>query len=327
MRNRWSGLKIIVAVLLVAAGNSHSIMQYTLSDNVSTGSGGYVYNNLYFELAPDPEFSLNASMGRTRYREPAPDTRGSLGFGGWIKLTRKLELAVDYGVYNGAKSQVLKIPDMVFTADKPDRQKVSTLSGTFGLDLMKGFESGGEEEGGSAVRAKLSLGFALAHQLYPVWIERKKVVMKGEWVEEQLKPYEVDDNAYSAGLSLGYGSTTLSTTYKRHHYQYPVPPDAAGRPGIKLILDSILSVTVDALPPFPRYESGVKLRQGLPWRLAATAAYEYILAGRNGEISRYMTGELSWEAFSWMEVRAGSYWDREYQETIRYNTAGVSLYF
>jgi hypothetical protein len=313
----------VPAVILSICGDAGAVAEYILTDNYSTGPGGYAYNSLYFEVVPNQEFSLDVYGGRTRVSEPVPDTTRSLGFGGWVRLTHKLDLSVDYNTYDGAKAQVMRLPDMEMVRETPNRLKVETLAATIGLDLLADESSEGE---GQEFSSKLSLGMAKATHLMPIFIERF-VPSRGEWVGRELTPYTVNDRSYSAGLSLGYGGTTVSASYRRHHYTLPPPPPESSRPEIARVLDRVNTATIDMLPAFPRYESGAKIRQQLPARIGATAAYEYILSDRTGQVSRYITGELSWEAFTWLELRGGSYWVRENRETTRYTTAGVSLYF
>lgn len=328
MRPAPGGPRLVFAASLVffTAGFARPEMQYTLSDGYTAGPGGYACNNLYFSASPDPGFSLDIYWGRTKVSEPMADTTSSLGFGGWIELTRKLDLSVDYNTYNGARAGVLRVPDMTLAGERPDRQKVGTLSGTLGLDLMKDAGQGEDGESTPDARAKLYFGASSAIQTMPVFIERFAPV-KGVWVERELEPYAVHDTGFSAGLTLGMGATTLSATHLRHHYSYPAPPKEASKEEISRILDSITTASIRAFPPFPRYESGVRLSQGLPMRLGASISFEYILTELNRQVSRIITGELSWEAYSWLELRAGSYWIHEYQRTTRYTTAGVSLYF
>jgi len=317
-----------MALSIITAGQAQSVARYTLSDNLATRSG-YSYNQLYFEAAPAPDFSLNVSVGRTRITGPAPDITRSLGFGGWILATRKLDVAVGYDTYNGEKSQVLRLKDLAYVGVKPDRQTVHTLYGTLGLDLIGGEGGGGDEadeDGEAGSKMRLELGASSARNIIPVWVERF-APLKGRLVDQRLKDYEIVDTAYSSKLAVTLADTTLSGSYRRHHYTQPPPPPEASRPEIAAIVRAITWLTVNGLPPFPRYESTVKLEHKLTARFGLSAAYDYILTNQTGGIVRYLTGEASWEVLSWLEIRGGSYWERMEGGTTRFTTMGVSLYF
>ena len=308
-------------ILPLLAGAAQAVVRYTAADNLAMGPG-YIYNQFYFEGTPDQDLSLNVSLGRTRVTSPVTDTTNSLGFGGWIRATRKLDFTASFGTYKGQKSSVLRIPDMEYVREKSDRQVVRTVSGILGLDMI---ERDGDE-GGSIFGMRLELGAISGKNAIPVWTERF-APLKGVWVEKKLKDYEIRDMAYSSGLILSLLETTLSATYRRHHYTQPLPPPGSNRPEISSIVDAITSSTVDGLPPFPRYESSVKLGQGLGESWAISVAYDYTLTDMTGEIIRYITGEMSWQALSWVELRGGAFWERSGGETTRYTTMGVSLSF
>ena len=316
----------VIAVILSICGDAGAVAQYLLSDSFSGGPGGYANNILFFEVSPNSESALNVYGGRTRVSDPVPDTTRSLGFGGWLQLTRKLDLSVDYNNYNGAKAHVMRLPTMEMSGEKPDRLRVGTLTGIIGLDLLKGDGSGGEEGEEGKYKSKLSLGFSSASHRMPVFIERF-APLKGAWIGRELSPYTVADRAYSAVLSLGNGTAMLAGNYRRHHYTFPPPPSGADRPQVRRIVESIKTATINALPSFPRYECGGSLRLQLPARIGSLLSYDYFLSDLTPRISRYITGELSWEAFTWLELRGGSYWIREYRETTRYTTMGLSLFF
>jgi len=183
MKHNSLAILLPLAIGTLVAGSASAVMQYTLSDNYSSGPGGFAYNNLYFEAEPSREFSLDIYTGRTHTNNPNPDTTRSLGFGGWMALTPKLDLAVDYNVYNGARAQVWRLPTLEAVGESSKRERVGTLTGTLGLDLLKDASGAGEGEGAPETSAKLSLGAGSGNLVTPIFIERHALPPRVGWVE------------------------------------------------------------------------------------------------------------------------------------------------
>jgi hypothetical protein len=145
--------------------------------------------------------------------------------------------------------------------------------------------------------------------------------------------YTVRDTAFSGGISFGTPGTTVTASYARHHYRGsyesadPRWTRMSTRPGFGLIARRLKMSVAGVLKGLPDYESVLSLSDRLPEGFSVYTAYGYTKMETDHSIARTYTSEVAWMAGSWIELRAGSYWVRQYKETTRYTTAGLSLFF
>jgi len=335
----------LAAALGLAAAGRADRAPWSLADDLSVGSRGYVSNNGVATIAPWPEASLTFGAGYNHTTTPSEDSTRSVDVGGSVEVSPRISLSLTYSLFNGDRADVYVMPavpanaplsqrlnpevDVVGQAD--ERQLVRTFGGVVGIKVVAPSD---EDEEPSPWRpaVRLDLGATDETQTLPLYEQQP---LGKEWVRIG---YERNaDRAYVSGLSVDVRSTTLGCTYTRHHYTGATlltgSPTGQEAFVVAQVLKDLHTSTSSPLEGLSQHDLLLSVFQRLPWNLQASLAYTYTRLAPPGDdpaatsLARTTAVTLAWSGLPWMEARVGASWLLQYGATTTYTTAGASVFY
>jgi len=297
--------------------------QWSVYDTLSLGEASYYYNVASVYFSPLRDFTGSIAVGVSHTGTPVSDSGRSLGLGVSGAVGERMSASLDYLGYSGYRAWVFDPATMEIVGRSADRQSIHSLTAGAGLNVWEA-EKGRQDPDALIGFFKLNGSVQFASHTIPLWILR--ATKKAEdWFK--LGDYSVSDVAPSGGISVDFLGSIVGAAYTRHHYSFPDPPETLNRLTADVLFNLVRTSVSTALSSLPQYESVISLTEPLAedFRIRASGAYTKMATDRS--IARTVSGEVGLDANPSFEVRAGSFWVRQYKETARYTTLGVSIYF
>ncbi len=322
------------AALSILVSAARAEWQSSLSDDVTLGKDRYTANTVDLSVAPSRSFGGDLSIGVNKTASPVKDSTNSGGVGLWFNPGPNSSVSFNGSRYQGVHGAVYDL-DGGYLGDAPDRQVSSSLGGTFTYKFLR--PENPDEEGGVTFSGSAGLFFG-GHTI-PVWTQTPGGIPK------HPGNYRIGDRGLTLGLVLGAGNTSAGLSGRFHKYSFPTLATLPPKVFLYLLNTSVNS----AIYGLPMSETTVYLAQRFLGSLTADAAvtFEKLSTdldvqtgmGKMGRMTitgvtpvtdsnaRTVSLTLSWDAASWLSLRAGGFSTKQDTSTSNYGTAGVSVYF